>query len=343
MTEPVATKTINKCRRPGFLLEPLGWVQDRLTKAIEAEPNLIDLVFGLDQPRMHLVALALAHMTGDVTSDVAAILLEGSRKPILNLSVGHYPVGIGRALRRLPPKVLSSELYRNLVDLLDDPVTGKFLHHTGSITDLIITGLHSLPPALRRPAIMTMFDRIDGMISFADGLRFLASRTGLPFDVLANQIGALDQADQVAAAVRQLVDSLPLPDTLPPVDIGGFRRLDAIAEIHQLAKDWENCLADYLFNVNEGTSAIYLSDHFEAVCFLCRHGRIGWFLVQTKGPRNAAVNPHQLVQIHNAFANAGIPPYSMIEAVKSIVVTHRWSRHHQVPDNDEIFDDIVLY
>ena len=147
------------------------------------------------------------------------------------LSVGHCPVGIGRALRRLPPKVLSSDLYRNLVNLLDDPVTGKFLHHTGSITDLMIAGLHNLPPALRRPPIMAMFDRVDGMISFADGLRFLASRTVLPFDVVANQIGALDQTDQVAAAIRQLVDRLPLPDTLPPVDIGGFRRLNAVAEI----------------------------------------------------------------------------------------------------------------
>ncbi len=104
----------------------------------------------------------------------------------------------------------------------------------------------------------------------------------------------------------------------------------------QVAKDWENCLADYLFNVNEGTSAIYLSNHFEAVCFLCRHGRIGWFLVQAKGPKNAAVNLDQLAQIHDAFADAGIPPYSMIEAVENIVVTDRWSRHHQVRYDGEI-------
>jgi hypothetical protein len=101
MTEPAGPKTIGKRRRPGFLLEPLGWVQDRLIKAIEHEPNLIDLVFGLDLPRMHLVALAMAHLTSDVTSDVAAILLEGSRKPILNLSIGHCPVGIGGIERGL--------------------------------------------------------------------------------------------------------------------------------------------------------------------------------------------------------------------------------------------------
>ena len=212
----------SKFRRPGFLLEPLGWVQDRLTKAIEDEPAVIDLVFGLDHPRMQLMALALAHMPGEVTPNLATILLQDPRTSILNLSVGHCPIGIGRALRHLPPKVLPNKIYRNLVDLLDDPITGKFLHHTVSITDLIITGLHNLPPTLRRPAIMALFNRIDGMISFTDGLRFLASRSGLPFDALTNQIGALDQLDQVVATIRQLVDRLPLPDTLPPVEIGGF-------------------------------------------------------------------------------------------------------------------------
>ena len=216
MTEPGANKTIGKWRRPGFLLDPLGWVQDRLSQAIAVEPRLVELLFDLDHARMHLIALALAHMSGDVTPDLALILLQESRKTILNLSVGHRPVGIGRALRRLPPKVLAAEIYRKLVDLLNDPVPAKFLHHTDSITDLLITGLHNLPPALRSAAIMAMFNRIDGMIWFVDCLRFLASRTGLPFDAFAHQIGGLDQPDQIAATIRQVVDSLPLPATLPP-------------------------------------------------------------------------------------------------------------------------------
>ena len=283
MTEPGANKTIGKWRRPGFLLEPLGWVQDRLSQAIAVEPRLVELLFDLDHARMHLIALALAHMSGDVTPDLALILLQESRKTILNLSVGHRPVGIGRALRRLPPKVLAAEIYRKLVDLLDDPVPAKFLHHTGSITDLLITGIHRLPAGLQTATIMAMFNRIDGMIWFADGLRVLASRTGLPFDALAHQIGSLDQPDQVAATIRQVVDSLPLPATLPPIEIEGFRRLDTVAEISELAKTWQNCLADYVFNVNDGSAAIYLSEQLEAVCSVGRHGRMGWFSASDQG------------------------------------------------------------
>jgi hypothetical protein len=274
-------------------------------------------LFNLDHARMHLTALALAHMSGDVTPDLALMLLQGSRKTVLNLSVGHRPVGIDRALHHLPPKVLTAESYRNLTDLLNDPVTAKFLHHTASITELIIAGLHNLPGALRSASIMAMFKRIDGMTRFVDGLRVLASRTGLPFDALAKEIGALDQPDQVAAHIRQVVNSLPLPATLPPVEIGGFQRLDTVAEIRELAKNWQNCLADYLFNVNDGTSAIYLSEHLEAVCFLARHGRMGWFLNQAKGPKNVDIDPDQLAEIHAAFAAAGIPPSSNIEATRT--------------------------
>lgn len=164
MTEPGANKTIGKWRRPGFLLEPLGWVQGRLSQAIAVEPRLVELLFDLDHARMQLIALALAHMNGDVTPDLALILLQESSKAILKLSVGHRPVGIGRALRRLPPKVLAAEIYRKLVDLLDDPIPAKFLHHTGSITDLLITGIHRLPAGLRTAAIMAMFNQIDDMI-----------------------------------------------------------------------------------------------------------------------------------------------------------------------------------
>src|ERR1039458_5576617 len=187
---------------------------------------------------------------------------------------------------------------------------------------------------------MSMFNPFSTMFLFVDGLRFLASRMGLPFESLANQIGALDQPEQVIAKITQLVDDLPLPDTLPPVEIGGFRRLDAVAEIRDLAKNWQNCLADCLFNVNDGTSAIYLSDHRQAVCFLCRYGRMGWFLVQAKGPKNAAIEPDQLAQIHAAFADAGIPQSSMIEAIKSIIKADEWPHPFLGLDNEEMFDGI---
>ena len=91
----------------------------------------------------------------------------------------------------------------------------------------------------------------------------------------------------------------------------------AVTEIRDLAKKWENCLAGCLSNVNDGTSAIYLSDHFEAACYVCRYGRLGWFFQQIKGPKNIDIEPSHLGQIHDAFASVGIHTFSMIEAIKT--------------------------
>ena len=342
MTKPIITTAFGKYRKPGFLLEPLGWVADQLTQAFETEPTLIDHLFKIDAARMHLVALALAHISDEVPPDLALVLLCRPTKTALNLSLKHRPVGIDRALQHLPPRVLRAKTYQNLVALLDDPATAKVLHHTELITEAMITALHSLPPALRTGAVMGLILRIDGMTRFVDGLRVLAARANLPFASLANKIGIIDQPDQVSAHIRAVVDSLPLPAKLPPVEIGDFRRVDTVAEIRALAKEWKYCLADYLSNVNDGTSAIYLAEPLKAVCFVCRHGRLGWFLNQTKGPKNIDIAPDQLAEIYAAFANADILRSSSVEAIRDIVLNDEWSQHRQAPD-DAALDDIELY
>jgi hypothetical protein len=70
---------------------------------------------------------------------------------------------------------------------------------------------------------------------------------------------------------------------------------------------------------------------------------MGWFLNQAKGPKNVDIDPDQLAEIHAAFAAAGIPPSSNIEAIKDIVLNHEWSRPGQAADQEVIFDDIALY
>jgi len=51
MTEPAGFKITDRWRRPGFLLAPLGWVQDRLAKAFEAEPTLVEMAATIRRTR----------------------------------------------------------------------------------------------------------------------------------------------------------------------------------------------------------------------------------------------------------------------------------------------------
>ena len=128
-----------------FLLAPLGWINDRLGNAIASNPALLKTLVTVGKARMHLVALALAHLKDEITADLAFVLLRGAHKTVLDLSLGHRPVGLYRALAHLPPNVLVPKIYRNLVDLLLDPATAKFLHHSAAIDADTITNLRALP------------------------------------------------------------------------------------------------------------------------------------------------------------------------------------------------------
>lgn len=325
MTKAVPDASVAKARKRGVLLEPLGWVHDRLSTALRIQPSLFEYLFEAGHARIHLVALVLAHLETDVTPAIALMLLKGHKRQVLNLGLFcNQPFGIDRALAHLQQKVMAPDTYRRLISLLNDLVTAKFLNHAPSIKEPTITGLYDLPIALRRPPVFALLNRLDGNARFVDGLRFLATRANLPFEQLAREIGALDQLAQVTAKIRQVVDDLPLPTSLPAAEIGGLRRLDCIAEIRDLAKTWKNCLVDHIYGIDEGTSAFYLAEEKKALCFLSRYGRIGWFLQQTKGPNNIEIEPDLLSGIHNAFESVGIPQSSLIEVIKDIVLTYRW-------------------
>jgi hypothetical protein len=49
-------------RLPGFLLSPFGWAAEPLAVMVNAERTLLADLFEMSQPRMHLIALALAHL-----------------------------------------------------------------------------------------------------------------------------------------------------------------------------------------------------------------------------------------------------------------------------------------
>jgi len=82
---------------------------------------------------------------------------------------------------------------------------------------------------------------------------------------------------------------------MPPATVGLARRLDRVDELASLARAWRNCLGDYRSAIDAGSCAVYLWQDVErpAACLVWGHGRLGWFLDEVKGPRNAAIEPEQ--------------------------------------------------
>ena len=66
-----------KALAPGYLLTPFGWAAKPLAAIVQSEPELLRQMFELDRPRMHMIALALAHLDDDPAPHLAPILFRG--------------------------------------------------------------------------------------------------------------------------------------------------------------------------------------------------------------------------------------------------------------------------
>lgn len=323
MTEQVSSDQGGRPRPPGYLLTPFGWAAPGLATMVAAEPRLLAHLFELDRWRMHVIALALAHIDGNVSPQVGLLLVRASAKEILDHVLGRRPMGIKRVLRRLPYAVLPAESYRQLVDLLNEPETAKLLHHLPetTITDSTIRLLHEVPVPLRS-VVLALVEFIHRLDHLADGLRLLAARGAAPsFNALVADLAARSQPAQFVARMKQLVAALPLPETLPPAQIGKARRLDRTEDVRVLAKRWKNCLVMYTHRIDAGECAIYLWDdaNAPAICQVTRHGRLGWFLSDARGPQNVDLEPDQMALIEAAFAEVGIPQDSIIFPIECIL------------------------
>jgi hypothetical protein len=308
---------------PGHLLAPFGWAADALGAMVEAEPTLLFHLFELDRTRMHLIALALAHLN-EFSPDLGIFLVSGSVRAITEKILGRYPTGLKRAVGHLPWSVLAPENYRRLVELLADPEAAKLLHHAQSIDNSTIKTLHGLPDPLRNPFILEALECHDGASGFLDGLRLLVSRgASSSFDTLVCDLASASRLGLRTLLVRlkNLVEGLSLPINLPPMRVGKAIRLDQAVSIRSLAKSWHNCLANYVEDIDAGKCAVYIwkDSSAPAVCLVQRHGRLGWFLDQVKGPRNADIEPKRLAEIRSTFSAIGIPPDRDIAAIVGLI------------------------
>ena len=307
---------------PGFLLAPFGWAAEAVAAMMRADRSLFPDLFAIDRSRMHLIALAVAHLNLPVPPEIGPLLLRASARQVLNQVLGQPSVGIRRVLSRLPDAVLSRENYQRLVDLLADPEAAQVLHHADQIDDTAIRALADLPQKLRKPLAFALADWPRKLNGLTDSLQFLASHgVGSNVEELVAELAKVTVWPQLAGMVEFWVSMLPLPETMPPATVGNARRLDRVGTVCSLAGRWRNCLASYGSAIDAGSCAVYLWEDAarSAACLINRHGRLGWFLDEVKGPRNSEVEPEQFALIGTAFADVGVPSSQVVRAIENII------------------------
>lgn len=308
-------------RPPGFLLEPFKWAVPSLIAILQDWPEYLSDLVHLSRTRMHLIGTALAHIEGAPTSELTKILFRGSAETILDASVGHRPSGLKRAVSVMPNFLMEAESYRGLVSLLAEPDAAGLIYHTFEIRDSTIRAMNDVPAPLRR-VVFSMHESIGDMSSFSKGLRCISIRSGkLSFDQLVSELARARQPNQLLAKLKSIVESLPLPEALPPVRVQHAQRIDSGRQLRALGKKWGNCLESYVWNVEHGQCAIYLwrDPALQAACSVTRSGRLGWFVDEVKGPENTDLEPQDLNKVLSAFEAAQIPPESAIRSIAQII------------------------
>ena len=60
---------------PGFLLAPFGWAAKPVAAMMRADRSLFADLFAIDRSRMHLIALAVAHLNLPVPPEIGPLLV----------------------------------------------------------------------------------------------------------------------------------------------------------------------------------------------------------------------------------------------------------------------------
>ena len=308
------------------LLSPFKWAAKSVASLVDLDPAICVELCKIGRAQMHVVALALAHLEVNPPPEQGCLLLRGSFKQVITKTLGRDPPpGLRRAVGHMPGKVLAKDSYRRLVSLLDHRPTAKLLFHSERIDDALIDLLFATPPPIRRNVLQLAQSRGAHWSQYArlsEGLRVLVARGAADtFDELVRSLASAKRPEQFLGKILSLCDSLPLPEAMPGVQIGLARRLDSVSEIRALATRWQNCLREFISSVNSGQCAIYVWDNetTPATCLVRRCGRLGWFLDDVKGPRNAEIDTLNLEIIYQSFAEAKVPQVSMIETVGMIL------------------------
>lgn len=332
-------------RTPGELLKPLGWMAPRLFNMARRQPDLAVRLLGLERPQIHLLGFALAHNAAD---DMLGASIGAPARDVLRYLGMENMAGLGRVLRRLPGELLSLDGYRRIASLLGDSFSAGILHHRKSIGPSLLRNLVNLPCDLRtQPIVVALEDIPRGPYWLQEWIGLMAERRGDPDE---RQVRALIAGARTTAVLRKrvedLVESLPLPDGLPPLTVGNARRVDAPPEIRRLARRFRNCLRERLDEIHILTALFYLWDdgECEVICEVVREGRCSWLLKECLGPDNKEPQKDILQAIEAEFRAVAIWPHSVADfgvtmmrniGVDDAVLQHHARRHvYEMNDDD---------
>lgn len=303
---------------------PYGWLTPYVEAIAEHNEPFAARILRLRRAELHFIALCLSLM-GEERNDadhLAAFARDYDRLPRRSLLANYidtagpaYSPKVVTLASKLAGRPWRSAGYVRLVKLFAEPHARKVLCHLSYITRWHVTALSRLPEPYRKFGVLRKIER----------------RTDLPRVVFAIEIvrrvrtdlndrqivASLEKADTsyIRDWVERHYERLPFPQapTGALKDGGGgvLRPVATGAELTRAAREFDNCVDNYLWEASSGASVFYRYDTGEkriAIAELKRLPGIGWAVDELLAPRNRTLAGGDRARVLALFRKAGVLP-----------------------------------
>lgn len=303
---------------------PYGWLTPYVAGLAAHNDLMRARVLYLPRSELHFIALVLSLM-GNARDDAdhfAAFARSYgvvTHKTLIANAADLGRVEVLPTLAKIAPNLAGSvwrpATYLRLAALMNEPHARKTLRHTPRITRRVVLTLVRLPVEYRTLGVMKMIKRPRdlGEVLFAIEL-VRRIRTDLTDRQI---IASLEKAD--AAYIREWVMRHYQRVPFPPAPTGALimdgvealRPLSSYDDVARTAREFDNCIRDYLWRVLKGDAYFYryapeAGGKGAAVVELRMAPVIGWVVHEALGPNNDPIKGTDRAAILAAFRAEGI-------------------------------------
>lgn len=309
------------------ILKSFSWCGHSIQTLCEADPEFAQHLINQSQEQRQCLVFVLLgwEQSGParITPRELAIKIRSqSKKRLLKQFYQTYPHGLVSILKKLGSKIMVRSRYLELIELLAEPNAAKFLWHESKIKSFMITALVGLEPAYRQPSIVrnvinkSVLHSVQYAIAVARRITPHASDTVLAKS-LEETFAQLDKTSRDGYEIKWKIQNwitrrlnktiIPAPPWNGTLNL---RPITKSKDILKTARDFDNCLANFLPNIISKKRFFYLwQGKGTVIIALENEPLLGWIVGEIKGPKNKSVSERTKEKIMTEFRAAGFEEY----------------------------------
>ena len=298
---------------------PYGWLTPYIVAIAAHNEAFAARVLVLSRAELHFIALVVSLMNEkanevDHLGALARSYDVWARKMLMEEFVPDADPALAKLTSKFAGAVWRKASYRRLAALMEDGSAKKYFVHAKSISRRSLLAVSRLPAGYRSPNIIGKVRnrRALGELAFAiDMVRHI--RTDLSDREIRESLERSKTRD-FHGWVMTHYERAPFP--APPIAVHGggadvIRPLSCYENLARSAREFDNCIRDYLWRVLRGDSYFYLyapnpGGKGVAIIELRRAPIVGWMVHEMYGPKNDPVPASHRLAILAAFEKAGV-------------------------------------